>query len=308
MTKKERVRAAFHNLETDHVPVCFWKHVPQELWQEDKFIDAQVDFYRKTDVDFVKLSADGYFGWPAPELLELDRAEDLYKMEALGPDHPFIREQIERTKKIVSFLKDECCCLYLIFCPLSYLRLQIGYPRMMDLMKKNPDAGDVKFLVKGIIQEAGCDGIFYSVQNAEVNRFTYEEYREWVTPSDKEVLDYANTLSDMNALHCCAWEEINNRLEVWSDYDSAVVSWSRYIDNLGVGEAKETFGRTVWGGFDNRTGSLLYSGTKEEIQAETKDLIEEGGKKGFIIGADCSIHDELPLERIQWVVETVRSV
>ena len=86
MTKKERVRAAFHNLETDHVPVCFWKHVPQELWQEDKFIDAQVDFYRKTDVDFVKLSADGYFGWPAPELLELDRAEDLYKMEALGPD------------------------------------------------------------------------------------------------------------------------------------------------------------------------------------------------------------------------------
>ena len=317
MTKRKRVRAAFHGLETDHVPVCFWKHVPQELWQEDKFIEAQVDFYKKTDVDFVKLSADGYFGWPAPALGKLEQAKDLYQMKAFGPDHPFIREQIHRTKKIVSTLKDECCCLYLIFCPLSYLRLEIGYPRMMELIREDPEAvkhacrviaGDVKLLVRGIIEEAGCDGIFYSVQNGEVNRFTYEEYREWVTPSDKEVLDYANTLSDMNALHCCAWEEINNRLEDWSDYDSAVVSWSRYIDGLGVSQAKDTFKRTVWGGFDNRLGSLLYSGTKEEIQAETKALIEEGGKRGFIIGPDCSIHDELPLERIRWVVETARSV
>ena len=111
MTKRERVRAAFHGLETDHVPVCFWKHVPQELWQEDKFIEAQVDFYKKTDVDFVKLSADGYFGWPAPALGKLEQAKDLYQMKAFGPDHPFIREQIHRTKKIVSTLKDECCCL-----------------------------------------------------------------------------------------------------------------------------------------------------------------------------------------------------
>ena len=43
--------------------------------------------------------------------------------------------------------------------------------------------------------------IFYSVQNAEVNRFTYEEYRDWVTPSDKKILDHINRLSSMNALH-----------------------------------------------------------------------------------------------------------
>ena len=112
----------------------------------------------------------------------------------------------------------------------------------------------------------------------------------------------------MNALHCCAWEEVNNRLEDWADYKTPVVSWSRFIDNMDVKEAKEHFGCAVWGGFDNRPGSLLYTGTREEIETETRRLIEESGKKGYIVGPDCSIHDELPLERIRWVVEAARKI
>ena len=32
MNKRERVTAAFRGQETDHVPVCMWKHVPQAFW------------------------------------------------------------------------------------------------------------------------------------------------------------------------------------------------------------------------------------------------------------------------------------
>lgn len=317
MTKRERVAAVFQGKETDYTPVCFWKHVPRELWGEEAFIREQVDFYRKTDVDFVKLSADGYFGWPDPILNGIDSAKELYRMKPFEEGHPFIRGQIERTRKIVSELENECCSLYLIFCPLSYLRLEIGYPRMMEFMREDPEAvmyacgqiaDSVKHLADGLINEAHCDGIFYSVQNAEKTRFTYEEYRKWVSPSDQEVLNYINTLSPMNALHCCAWEEIGNRLEVWSDYKTPVVSWSRFIDGMDVKEAKQFFGRTVWGGFDNRPGSLLYTGTREEIQKEVRRLIGESGGRGYILGADCSLHDELPLERIRWVAEAAREI
>lgn len=57
---------------------------------------------------------------------------------------------------------------------------------MMQFMEEDPEAvlyaenviaQDVKVLVKGIIEEAKVAGIFYSVQNAEENRFTYETYR-----------------------------------------------------------------------------------------------------------------------------------
>ena len=114
-----------------------------------------------------------------------------------------------------------------------------GYNGLLVLPEDAEIGADVKVLVKGIIEEAKVAGIFYSVQNAEENRFTYETYRKYITPPEKEVLDYANTLSDMNVLHCCGWEGIPNRLEDWADYKTAVVSWARYIEGLDVKEAKE---------------------------------------------------------------------
>lgn len=317
MDKIERVKRAFKGETVDHVPVCLWKHVPPSQWETDKFIKAQLDFYKETDVDFIKLSADGYFGWPADCLKDIKSAKDLYEIKQLGAYHPYIRGQINRTKKLLQELHRDCLAFYLIFCPLSYLRLEIGYPKMMQFMQEDPEAvlyaenviaRDVKILVQGIISEAGADGIFFSVQNAEENRFTYEFYRKYITPPEKEVLDFANKLSDMNVLHCCGWEGIPNRLEDWADYKTPVVSWARYIEHLGVKEAKEKFGCTVWGGFDNRPDSLIYKGTKEEVEAETARLITDGGKQGFIIGPDCSIHDELPVERIRWIVDAARRI
>lgn len=208
MNKRERVIAAFKGQEVDHVPVCMWQHVPEKYWADDnQFAECQLSAYKNTDVDFMKLSGDKYFTWPSPVLDHLEKAEDLYRLEPLGPNHPHIRGQIERTKKIVAGLNGECVALYLVFVPLSCLRLKIGYPKMMRMIRENPDAmkhacsviaEDLKLLVRGIIQEAGADGIFYSVQNGEADRFTYEEYRDWVTPSDRIVLDYANSISDMS--------------------------------------------------------------------------------------------------------------
>ena len=145
-------------------------------------------------MDFMKLSGDKYFGWPSPILGDIEKAKDLMKITPLGPDHPYIRGQIERTKKVVQTLGGECPALYLVFAPLSCIRLKIGYPKMMQFIRENPKAmkhacrivaDDLKILVQGLIQESGVDGIFYSVQNGEENRFTYEEYRDWVTPATR---------------------------------------------------------------------------------------------------------------------------
>ena len=318
MNKRDRVAAAFRGEEVDHVPVCMWKHVPAEYWaDDDRFAECQISAYRNTGVDFVKLSGDKYFCWPSPVLDGIEKAKDLYKMEPLGRMHPHIRGQIERTKKIIRGLNGECAALYLVFAPLSCIRLQIGYPMMMKLIREDPEAmkyacgvvaEDLKLLVSGIIEDAGADGIFYSVQNGEVDRFTEEEYRTWVTPGDKAVLDHANRISGMNAIHFCAWEGTRNRLSVWKDYKAPVISWSRYIDGLDIREAQEHFGCTVWGGFDNRPGSLLYTGTREEIEEEAASMIARSGGRQYILGADCSLHDELPEERIRWAVEAARKI
>ena len=318
VNKRERVTAAFQGRQTDHVPVCLWQHVPPAYWADDAlFAQKQAEFYRNTDVDFMKLSGDKYFGWPSPALKRVTAAKELARLEPLGPAHPYVRGQIERTKRVVDALNGECPALYLVFVPLSCLRLTVGYPAMMKLIREDPEAmkraleaiaEDQKALVRGLIQEAGADGIFYSVQNGEIDRFTAEEYADWVAPSDRAVLDCANALSPMNAIHFCAWEGVPNRLSVWADYRAPVVSWSRYMDIMDIKTAKEHFGCTVWGGFDNRPGSFLYTASREEIERETAALIEQGGKTGYILGADCSIDRSLPEERIRWVVEAARKI
>ena len=318
MTKRERVTAAFRGREADHVPVCMWQHVPQQYWDDDDaFAEFQLNAFRSTHVDFMKLSGDKYFTWPAPALEGVKTAKELYAVEPLGPNHPFIRQQVRRAGRVVNKLGGDCVTLQLVFAPLSYLRLKVGYPAMMRLIREDPEAvkhacaaiaEDVKELAAGYINEAGVDGIFYSVQNGEVSRFTEAEYLDWVRPSDTAVLDCINRLSDMNAIHFCAWEQEPNRLSVWKDYRAAVISWSRYFDIMDIDEAKQHFGCTVWGGFDNRPGSLLYTGTKEEIEAETRALVARGGRTGFILGADCSLGGGLDPERIRWAADEAHRV
>ena len=41
-------------------------------------------------------------------------------------------------------------------------------------------AQDTADLAEMVIKEAGCDGIYFSVQGGEVGRFTEEEYRETI--------------------------------------------------------------------------------------------------------------------------------
>ena len=81
------------------MPVSMFQHVRKEFWDsDDAFAAEQARWFRNTDVDFLKLSMDKYFGWPSPILKGITKAADLYKIEPLGENHPYIRGQIDRTK------------------------------------------------------------------------------------------------------------------------------------------------------------------------------------------------------------------
>ena len=59
------------------------------------------------------------------------------------------------------------------------------------------------------------------------------------------------------------------------------------------------------GGFDNRPGSVMVNGTKEEIQAYAKELVCKHGTTGIMLGADCTLPAGTDTQRMQWVVDAV---
>ncbi len=325
MDKRTRVLNALNGREVDHVPCGFWFHFGGEEALGEANVQAHLKYYRETDLDFVKIMCDGYFPYPLPEI---KKVSDWKTLKPLTADHPFIREQVERAKAIVNEIGQERCVFYNVFAPFSSLRfgaenIGISDEQVMAYIREDKTAVmaalDViaqsnALLAELLIKEAGCDGVYYCVQGGEYTRFTPEEYRATITPSDKYVLEHANRFSANNILHMCGWAGNKNQLAVWEDYPAKAVNWAVYVEGLSLQEGRFFIkGRTALGGFETHWDEhtqqgIIYTGTKEELQEYTKNLILNFGKRSLMLGGDCTIDAKLDWERIRWIVEAARSI
>jgi len=326
MDKRTRVLTAMEGGEVDHVPAGFWFHFGGAQAKGEECINAHLNYYRETDLDFVKIMCDGYFPYPLGK--EIQCAGDWKELKPLEADHPFIREQVERAKRIVEEIGSERCVFYNVFAPFSSLRFgaaEIGLDdgAVMKHIREDKNAVmhglDViaqtnAMLAELLITEAGCDGIYYCVQGGEFDRFSEKEYASIIRPSDLYVLEHANRFSENNILHMCGWAGNRNRLELWKDYPARVVNWAVFVEGLSLDEGRFLFGgRTCLGGFETHWDGkvqegIIYNGTKEELQDYTRRLILNHGKKGLMLGGDCTIDAGIDWERIRWIVEAARSL
>ncbi len=315
MNKRERVIAAMNHQPVDRPPVGFWFHFQGEEQLGQPCIDAHLSYYNHVDMDIAKLMCDGYFDYPNPVAKAAKEPEDWFRMKPLGPESDFIRGQVERAKAVKAGLTSDCLVLYNVFAPFSSIRFGTSDELVMAHLAKNPEAiayaldviaEDASLLCRLLITEAGIDGVYYCVQGGEKNRFTPEEYRRLIAPSDRKVLEAANRYSDLNVLHCCGWAGIPNHLEVWQDYPAKAVNWACFIENMDLGQGKQFFGgKCVLGGFDNRPGGLMVNGTREEIKAYARELVRKNGSTGIMLGADCTLPAGIDVQRMQWVAEAM---
>ncbi len=315
MTKKERVIAAMNNQPVDRPPVGFWFHFPPEKSLGQPCVQAHLDYYNHVGTDIAQLMCDGYFDYPNPVAKAAKSPKDWYDMQPLGPDSEFIRGQVERAKAVKAGLTSDCLVLYNVFAPFSSLRFGTSDELVMEHLKEDPQAvlhaldvvaQDNALLSELLVTEAGVDGIYYCVQGGEKDRFTPEEYARLIAPSDLAVLRHANRFSEYNVLHCCGWAGIPNHLQDWRYYPAKAVNWACFIENMDLKEGKRYFGgKCVLGGFDNRPGGLINTGSKEEIQDFTRKLARESGPAGVMLGADCTLPATIDVQRIQWVVDAL---
>ncbi len=322
MDKRTRVFNAMDKKPVDHVPVGFWHHFVGARAEGEACIQAHLDYIRECDTDLLKIMSDGPFIYPVPA--EIKSAGDWRKLEPIGKDHPFILGQVERARRLAKELGKEMPVYYTVFAPFSVLRSAAGDERIMADLREDRQAvmhaldviaQDIALMTEGLIDDAGCDGIYYSVQGGEYGRVTPEEYRMTIRPSDLYVLERANRYSDYNILHCCGWAGAKNQLELWQDYPAKCVNWAVYVEGLSLADGRYFFGdRCCLGGFESlhhegqTHDGLLHHGTEEEIRAFTRETILTYGKRGLILGADCTVNEHIPHERIRWVVEEARSI
>ncbi len=147
------------------------------------------------------------------------------------------------------------------------------------------------------------------MQGAEETLFSEEDYLRFLRPGEQAIVEAANRLSDRNLLHLCGWDGIPDILERWKDYPSAMVNWDVDVERVKLRDGKAYFGgRVLLGGLNNRPGSVMTDGTKEEVQAAVKSVLKEAEGSRFILGADCSLPSDIDPVRVRWTVEAIESV
>lgn len=320
MSKRELVLGAMDNKKVERVPVGFWFHfAPGNLFNDDpeviaKNINGHQAFYDAFQPDFLKLMSDGYFTYPNPAIDQVSKAADLKNVKAVGAEE-WIQKQVELVKELTGRFGKEVATFYNIFSPTTYLKLLLTQQGVSfgKLVEEDPEAvkdalleiaKDIAALSKAVISQGGADGIYFSAQNLQDAKLSKEDYLKYIAPAELVVLNAANEVSDYNILHICGFKGAKNDLSTYVDYPAKTVNWAVTVEGVSLEEGKKLFGgRAVIGGFGNTEQDLLYKGSKTEIQAETKALLEKAGTQGIILGADCTVPSDISFEHLEWVRE-----
>lgn len=147
---------------------------------------------------------------------------------------------------------------------------------------------------------AGADAIMMAVTRCSREILTPRQYEEFGKPYDLHVL---NSLKDKAPLmlHVCG---VYPMLDLLADsYPVVAINWWDRGTATSLREAKQRFGDKVAlvGGLD-QTRELL-TGTPEEVEAQTKDAIEQAARGGgFILSGGCELSAISPPENIHAVV------
>ena len=323
--KVQLMKDAFDMKETFKVPVGFWHHFvlgPDQFRADkdpalrDKIVEGHRKYYERVDPDMMKMMNEGFFGYPPIMDNPLETEEDLLKIRSLGPDHPWIVEQVKHVQRIIDQFNGECMTFYNVFAPLQAIRirfdfLDLRYDKFVKLAEAYPKAlsaagmeiqKDFVALVRRLFEETSLDGIYYCVQNVQSPMYSRDIYRKLITPTEIEVLNEANRHSRYNILHICGYARHTNVLSFYQDYEAGCYNWAQHTEKIPLSEGRRLFpGKAVLGGFDNNPGTLIDTGSPEALDAYVRQLIDENGYTGYIMGADCSIPNDIDDGRVRMI-------
>ncbi|MDR1084552.1 MAG: uroporphyrinogen decarboxylase [Deltaproteobacteria bacterium] len=319
--RRELIFQALDCQPVSRVPVGFWFHfLPDVLtddWRENpRLLEQNVaghqEFIKAFKPALVKIMSDGFFFYPSPGVFQ---PIDLPMITAIDSDHKWLQAQVTLIRRVRS-CQEDATYFYNIFSPLTSLRFKLGLERLKYFCEAQPEAlgktlsrmaDGLAHLARAAVTDGGADGIYLSVQNPDLNFFSYDFYAQYAAPGEKDILKAAQSAGGRNILHICGYAGVKNRLPFYADYPFDAVNWAVNVEDIPLEKGRTIFPqKTLIGGFPNTPGSVLTDGSKEEIKAKARDLIRKAGPLGLILGADCTVPSDVPLANLDYVREAAQ--
>lgn len=308
MRKQQRLETCLSGGTPDRTPVALWRHFPVDDQTPDGLAAATVEFQRQYDFDLVKVTPASSFclkdwgardGWQGAAegtrtytYRVIQNPEDWSRLTVMDPYQGHLGAQLTCLQLLITELKsgdDPVPVLQTIFNPLSQAKNLVGGDVLRVHLRCYPDAvhqglRTILETTRRFLEAAlhlGLDGIFFAVQHANYDLLTEQEYDQFGTFYDLQLLDMVKDLW-LNMLHLHGENIMFNR---FVDYPVGVINWHDRETYPSLSEAQSLFPGAVCGGLERQ--AVMVLGNPVQVTSQARDAIVETEGKRFILGTGC---------------------
>jgi uroporphyrinogen decarboxylase len=275
--------------ELDRPPVSVWYHFGTQFMDGRKAGEIEAAFFRHYDLDFLKMMND--YPWPLPAGLSSVRtARDLDGFGRLDMGEESFRRQREALRTAVRRVGREGFVIDTVFNPFGVAR-RVMKRNAVRFLRETPQkmldwlslcAENLAAYVAAAA-ETGIGGIFFSVNGADPELLSDEEFEKFVKPFDLRVLEAARAAGPLLVGHI---HGKNLRMERILSYPVAALNWSHLHDNEDFASMRRRTSLCFIGGMDETGTSQL---TPEEIAGSVAEAAEQARGGGFMAGPGCAV-------------------
>jgi uroporphyrinogen decarboxylase len=286
----------------DYIPAAFFLHFDSAYHEGQAAIDKHLEFFRYTNMDFVKIQYEQPFPTSAPILKPAD-----WEHAPLCSEE-FFKVPIHVVEGLIKAAQSEALVIMTLYSPFMWAaHLDADIAKHLE---EDPEAvkkglaimtENVLTLIRAC-KRVGIDGFYASSQGGEDFRFQDPDiFLKYIKPTDLAVWDEISSCS-FNILHICDYEGGYNDLSPFLDYPGHVVNSSLKLGHraLTPKEASELFGRPFMGGMERK--AVLATGNLEAIQQTVTDVLAQAPER-FILAADCTVPSDTPWEHLRIAIE-----
>jgi uroporphyrinogen decarboxylase len=305
MNKIERVLNALKGKEVDRPPFSFWYHFGLQHLPGNAHAQAEIEFFRSYDLDFVKVMND--YPYPLPGGLEVVDAEDDWnRLEPISGANTAWDEQLSAISIMADRIGKEALFIDTIFSPWTTARRLARSNGLLTARTAYPETvlaamGNIAESLANYARAAvdrGAAGVFLSLGAATDSVMAAEEYAVWGRPFDLKILDAVRD-APFNVLHI---HGTRIHFDTLLDYPVSAINWSHYTTAPSLKEGYEKSGKTVMGGINETTASHVSA---PEIAEQVVNAMREIGPHKLIVTPGCSIPTDTPVRNMRAVKTAV---
>ena len=310
MNKRELVLQVLdESKQQTYIPAAFFLHFDPQYHHGQAAIDKHLEYFRFTDMDFVKIQYETVF----PYREEIRKPEDWLQMPLYGMD--FYQDQVEIARGLVQAAGKEALVIQTLYSPFMCAGHTVGGERLMQHLLENPQpvrqgieiiTESLRTFVRACIN-AGVDGFYHSTQGGETSRLEGSAlFEECVKPFDLSLMNEINEKCEFNILHVCDYVDGYTDLTPFLDYPGDVVNCSLTLgeQHLNPQQIVEMFGRPFMGGVE-RLGTI-QNGSPSDVQEMTRSILVTAPER-YLLGADCTIPSTVDWENIRAAIQVAHA-